>query len=116
MPKIAKARKYSIGYLRLGFVQAKHDEMRPFCLLCKKTLANGSMKPSTLSAHLNTLHAEYSSKPVQFFEELKAKEEKGRPKRIENLFSQQSESLDNGLEASYQISSLIAKCGQPHSI
>ena len=118
MPKAAtsKVRKYSIGYLRLGFIQANHDETRPFCLLCKKTLANGSMKPSTLSAHLNTLHAEYSSKPVKFFEELKAKEEKGRPKDIEKLFSLRCQNLDGGLEASYQISSLIAKCGQPHSV
>lgn len=116
MPKAAKVRKYAIDYLRFGFIQANYDETRPFCLLCKKTLVNSSMKPSTLSAHLNTLHAEYSSKPVKFFEELKAKEEKGRPKSIEKLFSQRCQNLDNGLEASYQISSLVAKCGKPHSV
>ena len=106
MPKVSKtkARKYSIDYLQFGFIEAYHDETRPFCLLCKKILVNDSMKPAALSAHLNTLHAEYSSKPLKFFEELQAKEDKVGPKSIETLFSNRTQNLDQGLDAIYQIS------------
>ena len=118
MPKVSKTkvRKYSIDYLQFGFIEAYHDETRPFCLLCKKILVNDSMKPAALSAHLNTLHAEYSSKPLKFFEELKAKEDKVRPKSIETLFSNRTQNLDQGLDASYQIANLIAKCAKPHNV
>ena len=41
---------------------------------------------------------------------------KARPKSIETLFSNRTQNLDQGLDASYQIANLIAKCAKPHNV
>ena len=62
------------------------------------------------------LHAEYSNLPLKFFKDLKTKRENKRPKSIEYLFKTQSQKLDHGLQASYEIALLIAKKAKPHNI
>ena len=77
------------------------------------------MKPSKLSEHLSTLHAEYSNQPLKFFKNVKTKREKRenkRPKSTEYLFKTQSQKLDRGLKASNEIALLIAKKAKPHNI
>lgn len=111
-----KVRKYSIDYLKYGFIPASHDERLPFCLLCEQTLCNDSMRPTKLEQHLGNKHGEYAAKPLNYFKELKVKRETELPKRIDSLFRKQSANLDRGMEASYEISLLIAKTGKPHSI
>ena len=46
-----KVRKYSIDYLRYGFIAYPPDERLPLCLLCEQTLCNDSMKPAKLESH-----------------------------------------------------------------
>ncbi|XP_044747389.1 uncharacterized protein LOC123312268 [Coccinella septempunctata] len=51
-----KCRRYSVDYLKFGFLPSKADKRLPICLLCNKLLSNDSMKPSKLEDHLRRCH------------------------------------------------------------
>ncbi|GBP43710.1 Zinc finger BED domain-containing protein 5 [Eumeta japonica] len=72
------------------------------------------MKPSKLENYLRRCHPDKIDKDLKYFETLEEKYEK-RP-TVHGMFSSTSESNDDGLRASYNISLLIAKSGQPHTI
>ncbi|GBP53596.1 Protein ZBED8 [Eumeta japonica] len=72
------------------------------------------MKPSKLEDHLKRYHPDKIGKDLKYFQILKEKYEK-RP-TVHNMFSSRSESNDDGLRASYNISLLVAKSGKPHTI
>ncbi|GBP08761.1 SCAN domain-containing protein 3 [Eumeta japonica] len=84
------------------------------CLLCNKVLSNDSMKPSKLEDHLKRCHTDKIGKDLKYFQTLKEKYEK-RP-TMHSMFASTSQSNDDGLRASYNISLLIAKSGKPHTI
>ncbi|GBP70756.1 SCAN domain-containing protein 3 [Eumeta japonica] len=84
------------------------------CLSCNKILSNDSMKPSKLKDHLRRCHPDKIGKHLKYFQTLKKKYEK-RP-TVHNMFSSTSESNDDGLRASYNVSLLITKSGKPHTI
>ncbi|GBP24943.1 SCAN domain-containing protein 3 [Eumeta japonica] len=84
------------------------------CLLCNKVLSNDSMKPSKLEDHLKRCHSDKISKDLKYFQTLKEKYEK-RP-TMHSMFASTSQSNDDDLRASYNISLLIAKSGKPHTI
>lgn len=109
-----KCRQYSIDYLKFGFLPLKADKRLPICLLCNKVLTNDSMKPSKLENHLRSCHPDKIGKDLKYFESLKEKYEK-RP-TVHSMFASTSQSNDDGLRASYNISLLIAKSGKPHTI
>lgn len=109
-----KCRQYSVDYLKFGFLPSKADKRLPICLLCNKVLSNDSMKPSKLEDHLRRCHPDKISKDLKYFQTLKEKYEK-RP-TVHSMFASTSQSNDDGLRASYNISLLIAKSGKPHTI
>ncbi|GBN29237.1 hypothetical protein AVEN_151170-1 [Araneus ventricosus] len=73
-----------------------------------------TMKPSKLEDHLRRCHPEKIGKDLKYFQTLKGKYEK-RP-TVNSMFASTSQSNDDGLRASYNISLLIAKSGKPHTI
>ncbi|GBP06738.1 Protein ZBED8 [Eumeta japonica] len=87
--------------------------MAPYPVLCNKVLSNDSMKPSKLKDHLRC-HPDKIGKDLKYFQMLKEKYEKRST--VHSMFSSTSESNDDGLRASYNISLLIAKSGKPHTI
>ncbi|XP_025266439.1 SCAN domain-containing protein 3-like [Camponotus floridanus] len=109
-----KCRQYNVDYLKFGFLPSKADKRLPICLLCNKVLSNDSMKPSKLEDHLRRCHPDKIGKDLKYFQTLKAKYEK-RP-TVHSMFASTSQSNDDGLRASYNISLLIAKSGKPHTI
>ncbi|XP_026331329.1 SCAN domain-containing protein 3-like [Hyposmocoma kahamanoa] len=109
-----KCRQYSVDYLKYGFVPSEADKQLPMCLLCNNVLSNDSMKPSKLEDHLKRCHTDKIGKDLKYFQTLKEKYEK-RP-TMHSMFASTSQSNDDGLRASYNISLLIAKSGKPHTI
>ncbi|GBP32108.1 Zinc finger BED domain-containing protein 5 [Eumeta japonica] len=105
-----RAPRRGLGRSRLNL--ALTDKRLPTCLLCNKVLKNDSMKPSKLEDHLR--RSDKIGKDIKYFQTLKEKYEK-RP-TVHSMFSSTSESNDEGLRASCNISFLIAKSGKPHNI
>ncbi len=65
-----KCIKYDEACLALGFtVNVVGEEERPMCVLCLKTLAADSMKPTKLRRHIETMHPNYVQKPLEFFKQ-----------------------------------------------
>ncbi|GBP18753.1 Protein FAM200B [Eumeta japonica] len=109
-----KCRQYSVEYLKFGFLPSKADKRLPRCFLCNKVLSNNSMKPSKLEDHLRRCHPDKIGKDLKYFQTLKEKYEK--KSTVHSMFSSTSESNDDGLRASYNISLLIAKSEKPHTV
>ncbi|GBP20415.1 Protein FAM200B [Eumeta japonica] len=109
-----KCRQYTFEYLKFSFLQSKADKQLPTCLLCNKVLSNDSMKPLKLEDHLRKCHPDKIGKELKYFQTLNEKYEK-KP-TVHSMFSSTSESNDDGLRVSYNISLLIAKSGKPHTI
>ncbi|CAM4465419.1 unnamed protein product [Caretta caretta] len=62
------ARQYHSSYINVGFTwTGEQDEPRPQCVLCYAALANKSLKPANLQCHLETNHAAFKDKPLNFF-------------------------------------------------
>ncbi|GFX53938.1 SCAN domain-containing protein 3 [Trichonephila clavipes] len=72
------------------------------------------MKPSKLEDHLRRCHPNKRSKYLKYFQILKEKLQK-QP-TMDRMFASNSQRDDNGLQASYNISLLIAKSGKLHTI
>ncbi|GBP53071.1 SCAN domain-containing protein 3 [Eumeta japonica] len=114
MAESKKCRQYSAEYLKFHFLPSKADKRLPTCLLCNKVLSNDSMKPSKLEDYLRRCHPDKIGKDLKYFQTLKKKYEK-RP-TMHSMFSSMSESNDDGLPASYNISLLVAKSEKLHTI
>ena len=113
-PNKIKVRQYSVKFLKFGFIPAEHDKRAPFCLLCHQTLSNESMKAGRLEAHLRVKHPNNSNSDLEYFNSLKQKF--NSRSKITTLFLAQNTSHNRTLEASYEISLLIAKHGKNHTI
>lgn len=109
-----KVRQYSDDYLNFGFIPATNDVRLPFCLLCEHCLTNESMKKGRLEAHLKTKHSNCVNYDLKQFKNIKEKFEKRST--INSLFSGQNAHKSRTLEASYEISLLIAKSGKNHTV
>ncbi len=109
-----RVRPYSEEYLQFGFIPAVHDERFAFCLLCHQCLTNESMKRGRLQAHLKAKHNNHVNSKLEYFKFLKEKFEKRST--INKMFSARTTSNDRTLEASYEISLLIAKSGKNHTL
>jgi hypothetical protein len=64
---MVKKGKYDEDCVSYGFtcINERVGARKPQCLLCKKILANGSMKPAKLKEHLMSVHPENA--PKDFF-------------------------------------------------
>lgn len=108
---VNKKRKYMDEYLKYGFSFVGDDDCpRPQCVVCGELLANSSMKPSLLTRHLQTKHANYEKKDRSFFERLL------KQKNVVSYFGTVNKDKENAVEASYKISYHIAKSGKNHTI
>ena len=110
---MSKKRTYNESFLSFGFSFTVNNGMQvPQCVICKKTLANESMKPFKLKEHLTKVHPELAKKDLAFF---KIKENQLKRSRFDHgtgvLFQP-----SNVVKASYKISFLIAKQKKPHTI
>lgn len=104
-------RKYDTDYLKFGFICAGTDELPlPLCLVCKKTLANSSMKPYQLIRHLKSNHGEVKEKSLEYFQRLKD-DHKIQEKEI----SIYSKTEINGIKSSFVASYQIAKEKKPYT-
>lgn len=109
-----KVRQYNEEYLKMGFISAAYDARLPFCLLCEQCLSNESMKRGRLEAHLKTKHSAQANSDLNYFKTLKQKFENRAT--LKTLFTAKTATVNRTLEASYQISLLIAKSGKNHTI
>ena len=108
---VVQARKkfvYSEEYLKFGFIPVVHDERSPFCLLCQQCLTNESMKQDHLEAHLKAKLSAYINSVLNYFQTLKKNFEKRAT--LKSLFTAHTATVN------YQISLLIAKSGENHTI
>ena len=70
-PKRKYLRAYDPVFLKYGFTYCvKNGEHKPLCVLCNEILANESLKPSKLQRHLETKHANYKDKDLDFFKRM----------------------------------------------
>lgn len=109
----AKKRKYNDDYIKYGFVaMRKSDIDHPQCVICYEVLSNDAMRPSRLERHLSTKHTALKDKPKEFFV---SKCSSLKRMRLDNTgtFAQSSEKV---LQASYEISLMIAKAKKSHTI
>uniref|UniRef100_A0A5S6Q3Q7 DUF4371 domain-containing protein n=1 Tax=Trichuris muris TaxID=70415 RepID=A0A5S6Q3Q7_TRIMR len=109
-----KCRQYSVEYLRYGFIPSPSNVHMPLCLICEKVFSNESMKPSRLLDHLKKMHADKACKDLSYFQSLRDQFRKRT--KLSCIFSSISQQDKDGLRASYKISLLIAKSGNPHTI
>lgn len=58
MSKNKKCRKYSIKYLKFGFIAPSTNAKLPLYLICEKTFSNGAMKPSRIKEHVIKKHSD----------------------------------------------------------
>ena len=109
----SKKRNYDESYLDFGFSYInKQGVQLPQCVLCMKTLGNGSMKPNQLKQHLTSQHPEYAEKERAFFE---AKERQLKRARLDTTGAIHQQT-HTALEASYFVSYRIAKEKKPHTV
>ena len=79
-----------------------------------ETLANESMNVGRLENHLRAKHPNHAKSNLQYFKTLKTNFENRT--KITSLFANQTASIYRTLEASYEISLVIAKNGKNHAL
>ena len=109
-----KTRMYDVDYLKFGFIPTPNDSLRPYCLLCSKSLCNDSMRPAKLEEHLNKCHTDSKDENIDYFKSLKRKFESRKERPLDLLIGKQTDLNTRGLTCSYEISLLIAKNGRSH--
>ena len=95
----------------MKFVE-KDETERPQCVLCYKVLAEASMKPSKLKAHLASIHPTHGNDSEDMFRSKKTR------------FMAKSTSTQHGFQsstkpitkASYEVALLISKAKKAHTI
>lgn len=108
-------RRYDNKYLKLGFFWNEDVESPlPFCLLCKRTLANESMVPSKLGKHQKNMHVETCQADLTYFENL-LKAHKQSVNQANKLFPKKQSTDSKLLLASYYTAQTIAQKKKPHS-
>ncbi|XP_068622860.1 zinc finger BED domain-containing protein 5-like [Battus philenor] len=109
-----KCRQYNVDYLKFIFIPSLPDKQLPMFLICNKVLGNDAMKPSKLQDPLRRCHPAKTEKDLKYFQTLKDKLQK--IPTLDRMFASTLQRNDDGLQASYNISLLIAKFGKPHTI
>lgn len=106
-------RKYDNSYIQFGFTSIESNgEIKPQCVICATVLANDALKPAKLKRHLETVHPNLSSRPLEFFE---GKLENLKKMKLGSSGTRFATS-EKSLVASFEISKLIAQSKKPHTI
>ena len=108
-----KFRQYSEEYVLMGFTSTSCHPPKALCFFCGERLANSSMKPAHLQRHLNTKHAGHVGKAPEFF---KRKLFEFRSSQDTMRKASTSTTSAKALEASFEVSLLIAQAKKPFSI
>lgn len=109
----AKKRKYNDDYIKYGFISMLKDNVEhPQCVICYEVLSNDAMRPNRLERHLSSKHNSFKDKPKEFFA---TKSENLKRMKLDNTGST-AQSSEKVLEASYELSLLIAKEKKSHII
>jgi len=107
--KTMRKRKCDASILGFGFTFKHCDGYeQPVCLICDEFLATESMKPSKLKRHFESKHAAYANKPKEYFERLLKTSNKEK-EHFEKFMTVN----EKYLQASYEVSYLIAKNKKP---
>ena len=109
----AKKRKYLDDYINYGFTVTERNGVQlPQCVICHAVLSNDALRPGRLERHLITNHKALKEKPKEFFT---AKHHELNCMKLDSssVFHQETWKL---VEASYELSLLIAKAKKPHSV
>ena len=110
---MAKSRKYSESYLKMGCTSVLDDgKEKPQCVLCYTVFSNEAMKPSKLKRHLQQKHPEHVEKDLNFFERQKLSLKR---QKLDTSGYFQEQSTAN-LTASFEVALQIAKQKKPHNI
>lgn len=107
-------RQYSDSYIEFGFVPSPCDKFKPMCLMCHKVFSNEAMKPSRLKNHLCSIHPDKADKGKSYFKALH--QESQKQNTISSMFAKPVKRSNDGLKATYKLSSLIAKQGLPNTV
>ena len=108
-----KFRQYSEEYVLMGFTSTSCHPPKALCFFCGERLANSSMKPAHLQRHLNTKHAGHVGNAPEFF---KRKLFEFRSSQDTMRKASTSTTSAKALEASFEVSLLIAQAKKPFSI
>ena len=110
---MSKKRSYLDSYVQYGFDFIVIDGLeKPQCILCSKVLGNGSMKPSILKQHLESVHPTHASDDRRKFELKRARfRVAGTLPKLG--FASEKKPM---VEASYHVAYRIAKAKKPHDI
>ncbi|KAF2343238.1 protein of unknown function DUF4371 [Trinorchestia longiramus] len=108
----AKKRKYSDEYIKYGFTVIERNGFHlPQCVICHTVFSNDASRPGLLGRHLCTNHKALKEKPKEFFT-AKLHELNRMKLDSTSVFHQETWKL---VEASYELSLLIAEAKKPHS-
>ncbi|KAF2349253.1 Tubulin/FtsZ GTPase domain [Trinorchestia longiramus] len=109
----AKKRSYSDEYIKYGFTVIERNGFHlPQCVICHTVLSNDALRPGRLERHLITNHKALKEMPKDFFT-AKVHELNCMKLDSSSVFHQETWKL---VEASYELSLLIAKAQKPHSV
>ena len=109
MPK----RKYNAAYIKYGLIAIEHNgEALPQCVVCMKTLANSTMKPSLFQRHLHTNHPDKKDRNESYFQRLGENAKRQRLDKTGTIYQRKK----GIVKASYEVVLLIAKNMKAHTI
>ena len=79
--KMSRKHSYNENFILFGFSFLVSKGLQvPQCVVCQKTLANGSMKPFKLYEHLEKAHLNLANKGLDYF---KIKEDQLKSSRLD---------------------------------
>ncbi|XP_072385361.1 protein FAM200C-like [Diabrotica undecimpunctata] len=109
----AKKRRYNDDYIKYRFICMRKDNIEhPQCIICYEVLSNDAMRPNPLERHLSSKHKSFKDKPKEFFA---TKSENLKRIKLDSTGST-AQSFEKVIEASYELSLLIAKEKKSHII
>ncbi|XP_072375714.1 zinc finger BED domain-containing protein 5-like [Diabrotica undecimpunctata] len=109
----AKKRSYNDDYIKYGFICMRKDNIEHAqCIICYKVLSNGAVGPNPLERHLSSKYKCFKDKPKEFFA---TKSENLKCIKLDST-SSMAQSFEKVIEASYELSFLIAKEKKNHII
>ncbi|CAH1102132.1 unnamed protein product [Psylliodes chrysocephalus] len=107
-----RQRIFKESYIQFGFkCTVLNFEQRPQCVICSEVSANESMKPAKLKRHLETKHPQLKNKDESYFKRLATKL---TTQQVD--FQKYTTVNQKALQASFEVSFLIAKNKKPHNI
>ena len=104
-------RRYKEDYIGYGIIPwGPEEDSLPFCLICNSALSNEALIASKLKRHLETKHPAVKEQPQEYFENIRAQQNKQAKK-----FTTYLKLPQKGLIASYKVAQLPVKRKKAHA-